>query len=313
MKKIIKIVAFCLVLINICFIFAGCNGCSEEKLSYQGNGNDYSFNSIETFSSLSNYTYNEKIDSFWDYYSVDYELNTFGFEYKVFTSPDLNRPQFGVLITRNVLLDVFNEAIKGHMAHSNGIYYIKEIYPESNESCELLYDSVFNKIAVKISKNDFFSSLFQESHWITYENEIYRNVDISMLIKTCNHFYDYEFLEYYNYGQDNYIYENNIYKLNENNSIKSNFFSRWFWALDDNNKKLTFSNQVTANSATINLQNPTSPIVSFSLTTYYESIEKSITCNGSLKYNYVDNTKINIPEEVLKKWQEDSTYTRNFN
>lgn len=104
----------------------------------------------------------------------------------------------------------------------------------------------------------------------------------------------------------------NVYELNEQKALSENYFSKWFWMPTEDNDIISFPNTITKNSASIDLSKPKKPIVKFNFTTNFTQINQSITTKGTIKYNYVNNTVLDIPEEVITSWKTKPNYLRTF-
>ena len=76
-----KVLMMCMsMLLLLCFVmFAGCAPASCAK---PGNGAAYEFSDAREFSTKAKYRYSKSEPSYWDYYSVEYDITTFEISYE---------------------------------------------------------------------------------------------------------------------------------------------------------------------------------------------------------------------------------------
>ncbi len=293
-KKIIIIVSIFLVLAVVAVSTIGCICRANRNLSKEGDGETFSFTNIDLLSSKASYEYDKENSSYWDYFFMEYDITTFFCEYNeyVYQSPKYQ--------THRELTNVYTEKISGYMSHENGTYYLKENY--GSESCEFLIDTLTNNLALRITGNNIISYFTSDTNgWINCDAN---QNDIKYVLELCNHFYDIEFLKYFHKDINNFSQtKDNIYTVNSEKAVSENAFARWFEAFDANGRQIYFSNDIQSCSVEIDLNNPQAPILNFSLTTLFPAIDRSITCGGKIKYNYVNNTVIEIPQTVKDMWQ----------
>lgn len=317
MRKIYCSLLAMLMLIG-CFFLCGCGPVSCVGV---GTGVDYSFSEGQDFSSLSDYRYSETKTSFWDHYYVEYDITAFELSYeKSWFNPNNKYPQLST--THTTLTDVAAVGTKGKMAHSKGIYYISE--SSWGITVELLVDTVYNAFACKISGNVISELLFDEvqftDQWLCFDNSSYIISDdiLSGYLIILNHFYDEEILSLFNSHMDSFECVRGVYTAKDFSLIKSELHS-WFLlnGLEDCNSTSKhqisgFNWEITEGKVSIDLSVSSTPQVSFALTAWYPSIDKSVRCGGKLKYSNVNNIVLHIPDEVVSEWQKYEGYDRDI-
>lgn len=312
MKTKKSMIAIVLLTILCFFVLTSCSPASCVKV---GNGTAYAFSDPRDFAQKAEYRYSDIDSSYWDYYSVEYDITSFTLYY------DWMSDRYSYYQTYK-LTDVGEDSCKGLMAHSEGIYYIRQTYSGITEEC--LFDTVYNTCAYKISGNIFayFGEWLAETDvgftdtWLCFDS--LENEEVSDFLKICNHFYDKEIIAMFNNYPEAFSNEGGVYKAQDFSVMQTELYD-WFCldGIKDSNsnsyKRITgFNWEITSADAVIDLSKSQNPIVKFKLSAYFPSINKSLHCGGTLKYNNVNNTKLDIPEEVITAWQSYDNYERVF-
>lgn len=309
MKKFSAIALSLLMLVTALALFAGC---SNHGLAKKGDGEDYKFSTISDLTSLGDYEYDGDQASFWDYYSVEYDLKVPAVEahYSVLTSR----------LARVTSLDKVQAArVKGFMAHSAGIYYVRE--SALGVTVELLYDTVYNTIAYKVS--GLLAKLgaavaedeTQFEQWVCFNGNEVDSFVVEEALITLNHFYDKKLFDALD-GEEN-IFDNrkNVYTCDNVQAI-ADMMDFWFDISDSlilDARRASYNVSavdpgdagvytIDSGSVKIDLSKGTSPKVELSLTATYPAVGTTIECGGTLKYSNVDNTALEIPQEVAAEW-----------
>lgn len=305
--SIITVVLSSVVVFFVCAYFWGGNG-SLVSIDKKTN---YKVQSEDDFKLLANYEFSENDPNIWDYYSVDYDLMSLEVEYREISY----RSGFSQMTKYYELLSADTFSLKGTMAHSDGIYYIRE--RADGLVVEVLFDAIYNAFAVSVSGLEVFAELFDlqcTNGWLAFQNSSNEfSSSIKGALKLANHFYDRDFFKLFN-TEGAYSFKDNKYFLNQTPEIlQSKELHDWY---DVDNILPNFSGsvkwEVTSYSVVIDVVNRARPKVDFELSCYYPSIDKTIKNYGTLKYNYINNTLLKIPEEVKKKWKEFEGYKRRF-
>ena len=311
MNKLLKRIVVLAIVATSVFSFGGCRTSYQFK---EGNGKTLQFEEAEQLACIVDYKYSEQEESYWDYYSVEYEVESFGI-----TFWQTGGSNFVELENIAILGD------KGVMAHNEGIYYTKQNITTEDKNWkdeegegELFIDAIYNAYAVKVGWLD---SLFLEEPlndyckdgWLAWVagDSIWTEFNKTMKsdLKNMEYFYDRELLEFYNNNPKKFNCENSIYTLKELNEEDLQFFSRFF-IVEEDGRTLYFDNEITDVEGKIDLSNSKRPVVEFSYTAYLPDLNQSITCSGKFTYSYVNNTVIEIPEGVKQLWKQDESYLR---
>ena len=303
------------MLLLLCFVmFAGCAPASCAK---PGNGAAYEFSDAREFSTKAKYRYSKSEPSYWDYYSVEYDITTFEISYE----NEVSRYNY-VSTVIDTLIDVKPIKTKGLMAHSKGIYYIRET--NFGVTSECFFDTVYDVCAFRLSGNvlaQLESWLFEEDveytdTWICLDN-IYSEY-IDEYLDLVNHFFDKEIIQMLNSYPQAFSSVDGKYVSQDFNVLKTQLHD-WFLIdnFDDNNtssyhRYVGFNWEITTGNVEVDLASKTNPAITFNLTAYYPYIDKSLRCGGKIKYNNVNNIELDIPEEVISTWQSYDGYYREF-
>ncbi len=323
--KFIIIVSVLLALIIVATIFiSSCQNAVKSSLAKEGDGENYEFLNLSSLTSRADYSYNSSNESYWDYYSMDFELDLYEFDYDITTSSTYVYSQYpynGRYITTYgaELYDVSSISVSGYFAQSGGLYYLKEIFEDRCE--EVIVDANTNDIAGKITgTNPYTYFSLSTNAWTDFGlkkyDEQFKDIGfdfsatvVENYLEITKHFFDIEILKYFNEGEENYTKNGNLYILNGEKATKENAFASWFGDYDSSTyfSWKNYEHEITSCSATIDLTNPATPKLNFSLTASFPKIESEITCGGTIKYNYVNNTKIEVPDEVTELWNGEQT------
>lgn len=241
------------------------------------------------------YEYHENLDNIWDYYSIEYELNSIIYYFDYLILPN------GVY-TNYTLTDVKRTKIKGTWTHEKNIYYLRE--SALGITCDLLLNTKTNQTAFKISGNPIMQLLREKNisnKWITIE-ELPQSKQ-TIILRNLNHFYDKEILNLFQ-NESFYTVKDNIYTFNEDNlDLVKNSIKKWF-SIDEQYPKFSsiVDIEVTSVTAQLDLSKEQKPKVGFTIDIYFPQIDKSFSCGGKIIYNNIYNTVVNLPKEVTSQW-----------
>ena len=312
MRRKISALIIVFILVFCCLL----TGYSSINLASKGSGEDYSFYAIQDFTSLSVYEYDESDANYWDYYMVEYDVNVPSIEYNWYTS----KVNFNKTMVVNILTKVETENVKGIMAHSKGIYYLRE--SAFGTTLEVLFDTVYEVTAFKLSGAlaRLLVSLSEENFnydfnkWICFDYSGGASC-INDALRIINHFYDREILSFFDNHIDEIESKNSVYKWSDI-SIAADELHDWFKLLDTRSSTycsyIGFEWEVTECDLTLDISKANKPQLKFSISAYYPHVHTTIECGGTLKYNNVDNTVLNIPQEVQDAWKSFDGYAREF-
>lgn len=311
MNKLLKKIVVLVIVATSVFSFGGCRASYQFK---EGNGKTLEFEEAEQLACIVDYKYSEQEESYWDYYSVEYEMNTFLYEGNYYDTYN------GIPVFVEIA-DIQEVKVHGAMAHSEGIYYIQE--KMENVTVELLVDTVYNAYAISLGNKfakqfkkqvemygedvddflveDWFCWVGSNGRWgETFDDKV------KELLKTAEYFYDYEFLSFYKNNSDKFKQRKATYMVQELNANEREILAKSF----KDKHKLNFKMEFKEVSGKIDLSKSKSPVVEFSYEIYIPSIEESAEFSGKLNYNYVNNTVIVLPQSVKQLWAQDEGYLR---
>lgn len=298
-RKLFRVIVLCLIVIFVLYIVLSLFLGTNKTLIAQANGEDYRITSINELYDISQYSYDREKNSIWDYYSVEYEVNTFEAEYY---EQIKSSGRYGGKSTDYELRDINEVKTKGFWAHCDNIYYMRE------SSFGITYEVIIDV------DNDYYAECYSggkvaetiydinlDEGWQCY-NKIYSD-ELRSTLYFVKNFYDKEFIKLIK-CDDFYLQDGSKYISNQKNEFLENNTLRHWFKLDY--EPVCFSStyrfDLTAYNVVIDLSKEKSPNIDFSLSAYFNNLNKTITCGGEIKYNYINNTKITVPDEVQEKW-----------
>ncbi len=290
-------------------------GCTSANLISKGPSEDYKLYAIQDLTSLSTYVYREEDSNYWDFYSVEYDLNVPVIEYELKTIGIIKKGTWSTY----TLTKVETEHVKGVMAHSDGIYYLRE--NAFGSTLEILFDTVYEVTAFKISGviEELYALFSDEddyevNQWICFDYSGGSEYIVDAL-RIINHFYDKEILNFFEAHADEIEGKNNIYQCSDI-GIAAEDLHDWFKIMSTTNtiwKKYSgFCWEVTDCDLTLDLSKANKPRLKFSMEAYYEGVDTTIECGGTLQYNNINNTVLEVPAEVQEAWKSYEGYARKF-
>lgn len=317
-KKIFKIVCI-VVLVGVVSYLVFSFIYRPKSLIGKGDGEDYAISDISELVQLANYSYSDSEDSIWDFYSVEYDVKVFSIQYDeelLYYNDYYGRHP---LKTTYTLTEIENVDVKGKMAHNKGLYYIRE--EGFGLTIEFLIDVVNDCFAYCLSGSFIYKILEYYEQINTDVAEVAKSYfgkwvcfDVLSsdyardILELVNHFYDSNILallekeELFDIDGEKYVLKNTTSILSNPLLIDCFYFEGYEF----------YNVELTKADVRIDLKDGKTPNVNYSLKAYIKDVDKSIDYEGNIKYNYINNTKINVPQEVIGQWSEYEGFNRVF-
>lgn len=294
MKKFVIIAVIVVLLILVLSLFC----CSSPPIARRGDGEDFALTNISDFSRLSKYRYQSEKEDVWDFYSVEYNVTSLS----ITASGTTNWGKF----TPDEITDVEEVKASGMMAHSQGVYYLRE--SSWGITSEYIYNMNNGVYAYSLSASSIVASMLEvelTDGWkIVYANNLSTNDEMYEVLSIIKHFYDREVLGLLDV-EGAYTQDNGIYVLNKENTalvvpklescVDFTFWGRYLHSFT--------TWDIINYSATIDITDSLHPKTEYAVKVYFPSINKSIWYKGDLKYSMINNVKLDVPKEVFSAWQ----------
>lgn len=294
MKKLAIIAVAVVLAILVLSLFC----CSSPSIAQRGDGEDFALTNVGDFSRLAKYSYQSENEDIWDFYSVEYDVTTL----MITASGASYLGKF----TPKEITDVEEVKVPGMMAHSQGIYYLRE--SSWGITAEYLFNTNNDIYAYSVSRAAVVASMFEvelTDGWeIVYDRDLSYDDEMYDALNVIEHFYDKEVLGLLDVDGA-YTQDNGIYVLNKENTtvvvpelkscIDFRIWGRYLHAF------ATW--EIINYSAMVNMTDSLRPKTEYAVKAYFPSINKSIWYKGNLKYSMINNVKLDVPTEVLEAWQ----------
>ncbi len=278
--------------------------CGNPSIVASGAGEACKVQDISLMRQLSAYRYRNSSASLWDSYTVDFDVVDIDVECSTLSS--------SLLGTVFRLQNIEELPLKGTMAHTNGIYYIRlrnivGVYEFLINTNDNLYAHCYSG---SLLANWFLNVEFTDGWQVTDDYGKMPGIsNVRYSLDFIDKFYDRPMLSLFK-DEQSYTCNNGIYTLDKSNT--SNILPKLNDYLDfriHNSYTGTLLGsftkwEITSYGAVVDISNPAKPKVEYDMRIYYPDVNKSVNYKGKTKYSNIGNTEIEIPSDVQSSWNE---------